>query len=353
MALVYNLALPQELLGFVRNIQAERDFNQFALSQFLPNQDINDITYKITTGTLTDEDAAEVRAWDVESPIGKRQGISRIMGELPPISKKKRVGEEERLRLEGLKRRGEGATSALIDAIYDDAGRLARAVSARIELFRGEALVNGTITINENSIKLDPIDFQRATAHNFAANTLLTTARWSDFANSDPIGNLSTWIDTYRTTNLGLEPGVILTSRKVLRNLLQNAKIRALAGFPVTTPSLVNRPQLNSVLSNFDLPPIATYDVAVRVGGSQVRTVADDKVILLPPAGEPLGRTFIGPTAESIELAEANQISGDQLSGLAAVVDRTTDPVSTWTKVVGVALPVLVNPNLSFVAQVL
>jgi hypothetical protein len=75
-------------------------------------------------------------------------------------------------------------------------------------------------------------------------------------------------------------------------------------------------------------------------------------VIFVPPAGEPLGRTFIGTTAESLELAGANQMSQDDLSGMVAVVEKTFDPVATWTKAAVVALPVMVNPDLTFVADV-
>jgi hypothetical protein len=42
----------------------------------------------------------------------------------------------------------------------------------------------------------------------------------------------------------------------------------------------------------------------------------------------------------------------DQAPGLVSVVEKTFDPVATWTKSAAVALPVLVNPNLSFSADV-
>src|SRR5688572_30128973 len=98
MALVYDVANPRELQGFAREILNEENRNRFTLSQFLPNDNIDDISYRVPRGNTVDEDAAQVRAWDAESPIGDRQGISRIMGELPPISKKIRLGEEDRLR---------------------------------------------------------------------------------------------------------------------------------------------------------------------------------------------------------------------------------------------------------------
>lgn len=348
MAYVFSLADPQELVGYVRGVQQERDLNQFALSQFLPNKNIDEIEYRVTNGQLIDQDAAEVRAWDVESPIGNRQGIARKMGELPPISKKLRLGEEERLRLRQLER--DGDAREIISEIYNDAGNLARAVAARIELFRGEALVNGSLVINENEVKAT-VSFGRLAAHNAANNTLLTTAKWDAPTTADPIQNIQDWTDIYYDTN-GIQPALALTSLKTVRLLLRNDKIRNLASSLAGTPSQISRATLRSVLSDYGLPPIAVYDTKVRVNGTQTRVTADDKFILLPPANEPMGNTFIGTTAEGIELAQAQQISAEDISGLVAVVEKTFDPVSTWTKVAAVALPVLVNPNLSFVADV-
>jgi hypothetical protein len=349
MTIIYDLADPQELLGFTRGIQQELEANTFVLNQFLPNDNIDEIEYRFTQGALKDQDVATVRSWDTEAPIGNRQGIKRIMGELPPISKKMAVGEEERLRLRMLERSGDA--SQIIQAIYNDAGNLARSVAGRVELFRGEALETGQIVINENGVRPDPIVFGRQAAHSAAANTLTGTNVWTDYANSDPIAFLQGLVDTYTATNGG-PPGLFLTSRKAINHLLRNAKIRTYLGSLAGTPQLVTNDQLRQVLTAFDLPPLVAYDVVVRLNGVQTRVISDDKVIGLPPAGEPLGRTFFGTTAEAIELAAAQQIANDQVPGMVSVVEKTFDPVKTWTKVAAIALPVLANPDLTIVGDV-
>jgi hypothetical protein len=98
MALVFDLVDPQELVGYVRGVQLEQERNRFTLAAFLPNRNIDEIEYRITQGTLQMAESATVRAWDTESPIGSRQGLRRMFGELPPMSRKIRLGEEERLR---------------------------------------------------------------------------------------------------------------------------------------------------------------------------------------------------------------------------------------------------------------
>lgn len=346
MALVYDLAEPRELQGYVRAALAEVNRNRFVLSQFLPNNNIDEIDFRVATGSLTDQDAATVRAWDTPSAIASRQGVSRIMGELPPISRKIRLGEEERLRKRALER---GTNNELISAIFDDAANMARAVAARIELLRGEALEKGSITLNENGF-VQTVDFGRAPTHAPAA--LVGAAQWSNPTTAHPVTDLTGWVETYRDTN-GIDPALILTSTKVINYLLRVDEIRNMGATLAGTPTMATRDQVRAVFTAFDLPPMVAYDVKVRVNGAQVRVITDDKVIMIPPSNEPLGKTFLGTTAEALELAGASQISQDEAPGMVSVVEKTFDPVSTWTKAVAIALPVMINPNLTFVADVI
>lgn len=343
MALIYDLADPQELQGFVRQVQAEQEENRFVLSQFLPNDNIDDIEYRVTQGQLNDQDAALVRAWDTEAPIGSRQGLSRIMGELPPISKKIRLGEEERLRRRQLDRGGDA--TEIVNAIYDDASNLARSIAARVEMLRGEALYSGAININENGVN-QAVPFGRLGSHSVAPGIL-----WSTVATATPIQDEQAWITTYVNTN-GVRPALALTSQAVVNNLLLNAQYRQMAPVNGVTPPFLSLAGLNQIRAAYDLPPIVVYDVSVRVNGVVTRVIPADRFIYLPPASEPLGRTLFGTTAESLELIGAQQIAQDQAPGMVAVVEKTFDPVATWTKCAAIALPVLINPNLTFVADV-
>ncbi len=344
MALIYDLADPQELQGFVRAIQQEQDENVFVLAQFLPNHNIDDIEYRVVNGQQQDQDAAKVRAWDTPAPIGSRQGLRRLMGELPPISKKMRLGEEERLRRRALER---GNQQQIIDAIFDDAGNLARAVAARVEMFRGEVLVNASITINENGFVSPPIDFGRRASHSVAPGTL-----WSNTSAATPVTNEQAWVKTYKDTN-NSRPALALASPEIINDLLLNAQYRGLAAVNGITPPFLSLVGLNQIRSTFNLPPLVEYDVKVRVDGVQTRVIPESKLVYLPPSNEPLGETLWGTTAESLVLSQANQISIDQAPGMISVVEDTFDPVATWTKVCAIALPMMPNPDLTMVATVL
>jgi hypothetical protein len=342
MALILDMVDPQELQGFTREIQLEEERNRFVLQNYLPNQNIDEIEYRITRGNLRDTDAAKVRAWDTESPIGSRQGLERIMGELPPISKKIRLGEEERLRRRALER---GNNSQMIDAIYDDAAQMARAVIARVEMLRGEALFNATLTINENGVT-QSVNFGRAAGHTVTAAIL-----WSTVATATPVADMRSWVQTYIDTN-GVAPAFALTSTAVISNLMRNAEIRSLATTASGTPGIVTVETVNAVFAAYGLPPFVPYDVNTRVDGVTTRVTPANKVVLMPPAEEPLGRTFFGTTAEALELVEARAIANDQAPGMVATIHKLDDPVSTWTKVAAIALPVLANPNLTLTATV-
>lgn len=333
---------PAELTGYVREAIADFDRNQFTLARWLPRNEVDDLQYRFTRGGEGLVDAATFRAYDAESPIGARPGLTRVTGELPPISRKIRLGEYDRLR----QRRVDGAIRT---AILSDAERMARAVAARLELARGEALYRGQLSIAENGV-VATVDFGRAAGHTVAPGTL-----WSTVATATPLADLLSWRDTYINAN-GQAPGALLMSTTVLGYLLRNAEIRALAATVAGTPSIVSQTTVNAVFAAYGLPPIEVYDAQVRVNGSAARVIPVDRVVMLPAPGDPdspdssdLGATLHGTTAESMEPEFG--LSGVE-PGIVAGAYSTKDPVAVWTKAATIALPVLANPDLTLAADV-
>ena len=345
MGLILDLADPEELIGFVRGVEQELTANRLILSQFLPNRPLRGITWSAMMDTLDDEDSAELRAWDAESPIGGRQGIRKIFGEVAPSSKKYRLGEEETLRLEELRTSDSGP---VIDAIFNDARKGARAVSMRFERLRAEAIWRGALSINENGV-VQTVPFGRDASH----TDVLPSTVWSNHASATPLTDEIGFLTTYKATNNDAIPAVALASETIVNHLLLNAQHRDFAAIGGNTPAFLNLSQLNRIRAAYELPPIVQYNVKARVAGTQTRLIPADRFIYLPASDEPLGATFTGTTAESIKLAAARAIQQDQMPGMVAVVNETDDPVATWTKVVAVGMPVLMNPNLTFVADVL
>lgn len=334
---------PAELTGYVRAGAADWAQNKFSLAMWLPNNPIDDLDFRFTRGGEGLVEAATFRSYDAESPIGSRPGVVRVSGELPPISRKIRLGEYDRLKQRKLDDRIRGA-------LMSDAERMVRSIMARMELARGDALVNGSVTISENGLAVTA-DFGRSGSMSVAPGIL-----WSDLVTSTPLANLLTWRDHYSDTN-GEMPGAIVTSQRVLGFLLRNAEIRALAATALGSPNLVSIQTLQDVFEAHGLPAVYPYDAKVKVNGSSQRIIPDDRLLLLSAPGNPsspessdLGATLWGTTVEATSPKYSVEIGEEP--GIVAGSYETEDPIALWTKAAGIGLPVLANPDLSMVADV-
>lgn len=318
----------------------------YTLDQFLPNRAVQDIEASIDTVTQRNR-AAQFRSYDAETPIGARDGFARRRVMLPPVGQKTVIGELERLQLERI-RNGGGATAAIVEQAYNDIELNARAVHARVELARGDVLTDGKFTLaGENGLLLEA-DFAIP-----AGNLVAPAVLWSDKENATPLADLRAWAEQYASIN-GEYPGYMLMSRTVRSNLMQSKEVRTSAGSMLGTPSVIAPAQLAQILEGNELPPIELYDTRVDVGGVDTRVIPADRVIFGPSDRASLGETIWGITAEALELAGLPnpELVYEQLPGLVGVVMKTFDPVHTWTKVGGVVMPVIYQPNKLLVADV-
>lgn len=336
--------LPVELTGYVRAALADMQINQFTLSRWLPNREIDDLMYRFTRGGEGLIEAAEFRGYDVEAGIGSRPGITRISGELPPISRKIRLGEYDRLRQRRLDQQ-------IRNVIMDDALRMSRAIAARIELARGEALYSGKIQLSENGVTAT-VDFGRSAGHSVTASTV-----WSNTSGSVPLTDEMSWIQTYIDDN-GQPPAVALVSQQIVTYMLLNAQYRNIIGRNGFVPARLSLADLNGIRDDYGMPRLEVYDARVSVNKSATRVIPVDRLIYLPAPGDPndpegtdLGATLLGTTAESMEPGYGMADEADQ-PGIVAGTYVTEDPVATWTKAALIGLPVLANPDLTMAADV-
>lgn len=341
--IIHDLVTPDVLTGFVREVPAPANW---ILNRFLPDRTIGDIEAVIDQVTKTNR-AAKFRSFDAETPIGARDAFTRKRVTLPPLGQKTVIGEHDRLQLERI-RTGGNDPQGLVEAIYDDAEVNTRAVLARMELARGDVLVDGKFTLaGENGLTVEA-DYGVPGTHIVAPGTL-----WSVTATATVLSDLVSWSNTY-TDDVGEPPGALVTSRQVVSYMLQNAEIRAIVGSLAGTPNIVTRTQLNTALEAHGLPPVVEYDARIDVDGVTTRPVAADRVLMLPADPSSLGYTAWGITAEALDLAGSDNpsLEFEQLPGLVGVVMKDGDPVRTWTKVTGVGMPVIVDPYRLLVADV-
>lgn len=336
---------PTALTGLIRAALADLQVNRFTLSRWLPNVEVDDIVYEFTKGGGGLAETASYRSWDTESKIGRREGIGKVMGELPPISEKIPFNEYDRLRQRKL------ASTDALPFIARDANRIAANIAARFEVGRGAALVGAAVPVPELKTT---VDFGRLAAHSVVASVL-----WSDHANAKPLTDLPSWIATYEDTN-GETPAVILMPKAVLQHMTQcDQVIRQVYPLaPAGVAPMATNDQVNAVLASMGLPSIEVYDARVKVDGVATRITPGNAIALLPEPGATsaaaptdLGATLLGTTAESLEEEYALQ-PGEQ-PGIVAAQWKTKDPVRVWTHAAAVGIPVLREPNLTFKAQVL
>lgn len=341
MALVLNsdYVTPAELTGYVREALADQPINDLALvDSLLPDTPIDDIEFRanITQGGL--RKAAQFRSWDTEAPISGRKGVVRISGELPPLSEKRRLGEYERLRLRK-------ADSGIVDAIYRDAVELAQAIRTRIIMAKASAIVNGKVTLAENGLDLEA-DFQRLAGHSVTASVLWNV---TGSGAADPVIDQESWFGTFRTTQSS-NPVRAITSQRVMSSLMRNDKIRAACLPPGSTAGIVTRDQVNALFTSFGHPAFELFDAQVEdATGALARLIPDDRVVYIGSAK--IGETLWGTTAEAIEPDYG--IDASEAPGIVVGSYVDPDPVARWTKASGIAMPMLLNANATFVAKVL
>ncbi|UKA59165.1 major capsid protein [Arthrobacter sp. FW306-2-2C-D06B] len=328
---------PTELTGYVRAALADLPQNAFGLSAFLPDVPTDDIDFRASVGGGGLARVAKYRAWDTESPISGRRGIDRISGELPPISEKRRLSEYDRLKMRKL-------SSGIIDAILNDAVDLARAIHARVEVARGQALTEGKVTLSENGLTLEA-DFGRKASH-----TQTAAVKWN-VDGSNPVDDFLAWQKVYVATN-GVRPGATMASQDIQAALMRNKAIRDMTLPAGSTQQIVTIDAINALFRSFGLPALSTYDAQVEGDDGSAKSIIDPKkVIFLPPADRKLGETLWGVTAESLD-AEYG-IDATDAPGVVVGSYSDKDPVGLWTKASAIALPVPANSNLTLAATVL
>lgn len=333
--------LPVDLTGYVRASLADYTANTFALAGYLPNVPIDDLDYRLTRGGTGLIEAAGFRAYDAESPIGKRKGFARISGELPPISRKLRSGEYDRLRQRHV------ADQTILGSLLDDADNLVRQIAAGFEVARGIALVTGVTTITVEDAGTLSVDWLRNPGNTVTAATAHTSP------DADILGDLLTWQQWYSDLN-GELPGSCVISQQELALIMRNPAMRNVVFPGANQPSVISVAAINEALSAFGLPPFTVYRVQVSVGGVATPVIPANRLLYLPAPGasgapaNQLGATLLGTTAESLE-PDYGIVAGDQ-PGIVAGTYKTEDPVAYWTKAAAIGLPVLANPDLSFCA---
>lgn len=339
---------PAELTGYGREALDEQTENQFTLARWLPDQDIRDLRYALDSGPTGLLDVADFRAYNAEPTFGRREGIRRIEGSLPPIGRQRTLLEYDQLILRD-------AEEEVRDLLLRDAERLAVEIGRRMELARADALVNASVTIGteanpENGLALT-VEFNRDPTHEVVAATL-----WSD-PDALILDDLESWSETFRDS-AGEDPESLLINRKIVRAMIRNLQVVGAVNGD-NTGRRVTLAELNGLLDAEGLPQIYTYEARATVNRVTRRLIPEHKALLLPAPGATrteeggrVGATLWGTTVES-QLPEYGVEAGAEPGIVVAAFIQRQTPVRVDTIGAAIGLPVVVDPDLTFVADVL
>lgn len=177
----------------------------------------------------------------------------------------------------------------------------------------------------------------------YASNNFveLTTAndKWSDHANSDPMGDVQTAIESLEATT-GSKPAYMIVSALTMKHLKQNANIKSAI--------LAQNPTANIFMNDARVKEIFANELGVQVivytkqykdeNGVAHKFFADGYATLIPEGT--LGNTWFGTTPDEADLLAKTGIDTSIVNtGVAVTVTTSTDPVQTKTTVSEIVLP--------------
>lgn len=352
MELITELATPAELTGYVR----EETDGGLPFAGLFPVLEVPDVEYELTNANLVDVgEVARYRSWDAVPPIGKRPGVEIIGGEIPPLGWSYRLNEKDIARFERVRAGvADRFDQGVLDVLFNDAVRAARAVQNRITLAHGQLATTGVVILTE----LGNVDSASAVRATFAVpstqmGVVPAGAVWSDHANSVPITDLKAWEAIYRTNNGGRNPDAWGISSEVMADLVFNTQVRTLAPVMGVVPGIIGDATVAQVLraSGVNAPLVVMNDVErPALDGTGTARVIGNRFVIGVRAG--MGSTLFGAAPSASMLAGNAQLEFRDAPGIVAFSQKSLRPPQIVTTAETVALPVLRDPKALFSASV-
>jgi hypothetical protein len=275
-------------------------------------------------------------AFDTKATIRDRIGVSKIETEMPFFKEGMKIKEKERQELnKAMMAANSEYILPVLQKIYDDASNLVAGAEVDCERMRMQLLSTGKISISADGIAYD-YDYKFKPAH---TETLLTTAKWSDTVNSDPVEDIRRWQDAIED-DTGNRPTNAVCTRKTWNYLLHNQKMKLDINVQNGQNIILNDAKLKSYLMDQCNLQVAVYNkkYALQDGSSNL-FYPDDKFTLFPDGN--LGSTYYGTTPEESDLMTGNTDAQVQIvnTGVAITTTKETDPVNVNTKVSMISMP--------------
>lgn len=332
---------PDAQTAFIREVPLSANNGLLAL---FGRQDSDTNTVDFSEIVKTNR-VARYRTWDGRIHVSERDGGSGKRVKIAPLSTSLNESEFERVQRE-IQRTGGTNARLLETAIYNDSQSLTAEVLNRLEMAWGDVLTDGVLTINEGGLG----GSAGIADYGVPANQKTTVAvSWANFGTSTVVSDLQAMVDIYTDAN-GFPPGSILTSNLTQRRMRQSNEVVDMVYGTADTRTRVGQTELQDLIAT-ELQGLQlrdSYDSAFDIDGVTTRSLAQDKVVLLPPNLDDLGYTVWGTTATALELVNSTQsdFSFENAPGIVGVVEKVGPPYRSFTFVDACAMPILANAKL-------
>lgn len=274
-------------------------------------------------------------AFDTETTIRNRIGVDKIETEMPFFKDGFLIKERDRIEIN----KAIGSANAayimpIIQRIYADGANLVNSADVTAERMRMQLLSTGLIGISANRQDYN-YDYKFKISHK---ETLLTTAKWSDYTNSDPIEDIKRWQDVVED-DTGVRPTGGICTRKTWNYLLHNQKIKLDMNVTSGQNIILTDAMLKTYLFDKLAINVAVYNKKFLTRAGVATLFFPDETFTLIPDGN-LGNTYYGTTPEESDLMAGNNANVQIVNtGVAITTVKKSDPVNVLTKASMVALP--------------
>lgn len=345
----------------VNGMIAAEEWLKFPFSPTRPNEPIDELFNDVQNDNLKAAwqsiasqqlvpKMAKFHAFDTESNKTVRPVLENHEIEKGLI--KVKINQSETL----LQAKNNGITSddRLLDYVFNDARTLAEQVKTRTLVAKYEIMATGKVTIGENNLDLT-IDFGLDSSQKgFTIDT-------NDSA--DPLEVIQTIIDAAKAKGVVLNG--MMTSRKTITKLRANSKVQSAINGTSAIGATVRRSTfLDYLASEYGLEKVVEADGLYNPdneGFNASNSVATLETLRYFPENKitffatmPNGR--VGSGLWGVPPAVLNKLVNAQSSTERYVyIDQWTDhdPDVLWTRASAVFIPILVNPDSLYIADVI
>lgn len=295
-------------------------------------------------------------AFDTKPTLRDRGGVSMESTKMPFFREAMRLGEQERQDLLMFMEANSNAyATQAITKIFDDTVGLIESSMITPEIMRFKLMTDGAFTIASPQDKGVVVSYQ----YNYDPNgkwaasnktTLLTTARWSDHANSNPIQDILDMKQKAKQKGIELTRGIL--GYQTWLDIVSNAKVK-LGMNPLAAVAanvIVTDAQVKTYVETITGIKFQVYD-------KQYKDLDDAEQYFYPtrgacslfPTGD-LGYTWFGTTPEEADLLSGNTLADVRIvnTGVAVSTEKIALPVNVINWVAEIVLPSFENMDRVF-----